>query len=658
LQVIDLIWYTLAAILVLFLPGGALLAWLRAARAPTETATDPPSTIDGGAAFLADSAALSIAISSIAAMALFYARVDLPPLAVAGLYALCLLALAGGLILRSPGSWSRSRILRAAGQILLAGVLLAGLSAWRLYQARTVALPPWVDSVHHTLAVRVIIERGGLPVDFMPYLPAPFFTHYGFHLSAALFAGWADVPADRAVLWFGQILNALVGFSVFRLCTALRRQDGLPFIPSPLIAGLLATFAFQMPGYYLTWGRYTLATGLILLGPALAAALDMRRDPRRTAPRVTLALLLAGMALTHLFVLLIAGLFLALLWVVAIFDSTVSSGALRSGALRSGALRSGAWDRSSRVFAVSLAAAGLLGLLIAAPWVARVWQYNQHIASLRVIEPVAQEDSARQSALNYLRYLTFLIGPRRSHILYAFSGVGLLFALLHPRRRFLAIWGLMLALLALPWGLRMDPFRPDYFAIVLFFPAALLLAFLLADGAAALARVLRPLWGAAILALAVGGLLFWGARETRRVINPVTVIATADDVRALDWINQNVPPGARFYTNTARWQGQAYRGVDGGYWLMPYTGRAGLIPPIFYGWASKEYQGQVTRQSEQAARIDGCSPEFWNLVQEAGLTHIYLREGRGALQPAALEGCERIHRIYHAGGVDLYEIQP
>jgi hypothetical protein len=42
---------------------------------------------------------------------------------------------------------------------------------WRMVQAQNLALPPWVDSVHHVLIVRAILEYGGLPETLEPYLP-------------------------------------------------------------------------------------------------------------------------------------------------------------------------------------------------------------------------------------------------------------------------------------------------------------------------------------------------------------------------------------------------------------------------------------------------------------------------------------------------------
>ena len=86
---------------------------------------------------------------------------------------------------------------------------------------RDLALPAWVDPLHHVLIVRLILENGGLPATFEPYMPVPFYYHFGFHMNAALFSFWSGFPAEKAVLLLGQVLNAAVALSVYRLGMSL-----------------------------------------------------------------------------------------------------------------------------------------------------------------------------------------------------------------------------------------------------------------------------------------------------------------------------------------------------------------------------------------------------------------------------------------------------
>lgn len=635
----------LAALVVLLIPGWSLLAWL-----PGESPFRPAPRRDFLSS-LADGAALSIALAALAALVLSWLGIRVGASAVPVLYALGLAVLLGAVVRRrarlawvGPG-W---RLVYAVSGL----ALLVGVVAWRLYQARTLALPAWVDSVHHALIVRLISEHGGLPPDFMPYFPAGFHYHYGFHLISALFAFWARVPASEALLWFGQVLNAVVSLSVYRLTYAMAvdidpGQDTAPapgWLPFAMafLAALLTGFAFQMPAYFLTWGRYTLLTGLILLGPALAAAWEIRREPANRGAGVRLALLLAGISLTHYFVLILAGLFLLILGAPIL-------------------LRSRRAGQDRRVLLGLVGWAGL-GVALGLPWLLAAGLAYPEQAGVSLVNPIGQSEAAWKGAIDYLRYAVNMLGPRHNHILMGLAGVGLIFSLRRRVLRPLSAWALMLGLLSLPWGLRMTLFRPDYFVIILFFPASMVLAGLVVDGTIALGRLARsrPAWLAwvqgASFALALGIFLAWGLRETRNVINSATVLATRADVAALDWVRQNTPQDARFFNNGVLWIGEAYRGVDGGFWLVPYTGRFSLVPPSLYGLAGQETADQVKDWAARSGKLEGCGPDFWALVRDAGLTHLYLRQGSGALRPGDLVDCSRLRQLYSQDGVFIYEI--
>lgn len=638
----PVLWLSLAAVIVLLVPGGALLAWL-GSNSRRDSNPRWPDALVG----IADAAALSIALSTLLALGLFVLKIRLTSPVVFGIYGICLVLLVFGLLrrMRSGGTRLASTAWRWGISTLFASIVIAAIVAWRLYQARTLVLPAWVDSVHHTLIVRMISDYGGIPPDFSPYIPAPFSYHFGFHLIAALFNAWTNLSPDQAVLWFGQVVNAAVCFSVYRAARALQSRlvvadEARPFLDysgaSPLLAALLTGFVLQMPAYYLTWGRYTLLTGLALVGPAIAAALEAWDDPASWRSWLRFGLLLAGLALSHYFALLLVALFLL---VMGLF------GLVRWLRRRAG------WS-----FLWRLALVSFLALLVVSPWLWRVVQYSWESAAVQFVDPLEGSATSREATTSYFQYLLYLIGPRRGYILMGAAGIGALFALRRYRTRMLVGWALLLLLFALPWGLRFNPFRPDHFAIILFFPVALLLADLLVDGASSLAVLTRRWAGAAALALVTGLLLIWGIRETSNILNPVTVLTTQADVNGLEWVKKNTPQTARFYINSVMWQAQTYRGVDGGYWLEPYTQRASLLPPVFYTSGPADYFAQINRWSRASAQLKGCTADFWDLVREANLSYVYLRQGSGSLQPSGLTNCAGLRVVYQQDGVFIYEI--
>jgi len=94
-----------------------------------------------------------------------------------------------------------------------------------------------------------MIEFGGLPSTLEPYLPGPFYYHFGFHAVGALFlcsAGWTRPPV---VLLLGQGISACVGLAVYALAKQLSKDWRIG-----LLAAVFVTFATKMPGYYLSWG--------------------------------------------------------------------------------------------------------------------------------------------------------------------------------------------------------------------------------------------------------------------------------------------------------------------------------------------------------------------------------------------------------------------
>ncbi len=601
-----------AGLVVALLPGLACLIWLQR----------PGQDLS---AYLADALGLSISLTALGGLFFFLIGVAPGALGTAFLYGVCLATLLTALFYLGLPQYER-RDLHTAGLGLLAGALLVGGLIWfRLYQARGLVLPNWVDSVHHSLIVRLILETGGLPATFLPYLDAPFSYHYGFHLLTAAFAIWAQLPAEQAVLIFGQALNGLISLALYRLA----RAAGLDWRAAGL-SGLLAGFVFQLPAYYLTWGRYTLSAGLIVLLLAMAAALEFRAQPGSRRLGIKLAILTAGVCLTHYLATLLLLIFLTLLGIGGLIE------AARQRSLRAGPWRLAGWS--------------LAGGLAALPWLVRMLIDNS--SQIRVSGLVTTVKAGDWG------YIVNLLGPRYDHILMILAGVGLLFGLRKRRLAAFGAWSLVLIFLSQPFAARLGPFRPDLYVIVLFVPAAIYLAALLADGAGALARLSRRPWtGWAALGLVSALLLVWGVGETRDVVNASTVIATRADLDALEWVQANTPQNARFYINPTLWLGTVYRGVDGGYWLMPFTGRFSLVPPVFYSYQPPDVTRQFQDWIGTASTLTGCGPEFWTIAGQANLTHVYVRQGKGSLQPAALDECPRLRLVYREEGVSIYEIE-
>lgn len=463
------------------------------------------------------------------------------------------------------------------GRVVFILVLLSVL-AWRFVQVRDLVLPPWVDSVHHTLLVRLLLEHGGLPDTWAPYLPAvPFYYHFGFHLSTALLAwvsGLTGLDLGRAVLVAGQLWQVALAWGIHRLADALLESPR-----KALTALVLVGFVSPMPAHYTSWGRYTLLAGLTLMVFGMVAALRGRLT--------AVAILVAATAVTHYYAFCLLVLFLAFVVV------------LRHGP------RPG----------LHLGLAAATGIAVAAPWLVHVWSWSRALA--RAAAPGGPSGGSDPGAP-----LARLLGPERNYILLALAVVGLLrlargWSRRDPRARSAAcfgVWTLALASLLGPW--QIGPFRPDHAAIVLFIPATVLAA----DSLCELAGP-RFTWAGVCLLTA------WGLAESRQLVRPHLVLARAADLEAIHWIDAHTDPRAAVLLDAQPWMG-LWRGVDGGWWITPLTGRPTVPPPVAYSWGPPELASVLRATGSRAGELSRLPfPEVCasaeRLMEETGARFYY-----------------------------------
>jgi len=575
---------------------------------------------DGGEA-LARIFAVSASVITLAALAFYTVRLKITPLAIGLLLSLFIGLVLIGLIHSWKTAFNKTW--------LIALVMLAIFSIWRIWQARELVFPNWVDSQHHVLIIRKIIENGGLPSTLEPYLPGPFYYHFAFHAVTAFFSVLSGLAPERAVLILGQMINACVGISVYALAKAICKDWRIG-----AMAAFFVTFATKMPGYYLTWGRYTLLMGVMILPVAMAEVIQVKENHEHWWQMTGLTLLTAGTLLSHYFAAFLLALFLiilAILWFA-----------------RSLKAKRFYWKEL-----ILLAGPPIAGLVLVSRWYWRVFRY-----SLGVFQPAVTLSAGAAGDVNQWHYYWMLVGPYSGYVVLALALIGALAGLFHTKTRGLALWGLLVALLALPLGLQIAPFRNDHYALVLFLPACCFAALGLEWASGLFQRLWQPAALSAGITALVAFMLIFGAQANWNAVNPDTILADQADLAALEWIDTHTPPEARFFINTTPWGYELYRGVDGGAWIMPYTGRWSLAPTIFYPFGGDQaFKAQMSVWGEKAANLKACDEEFWELMQEADLQYLYLRKGKGSLQATALQGCTGLKQLYTAGGVSIWLIE-
>lgn len=531
--------------------------------------------------------------------------------------------------------WLRAPSRKGVPLWLLSGwIAVVGLvSLTRVLEIRGIAAPLWVDSLHHTLLVRIAGETGRIPTSLEPYLPIPSLRyHWGYHTIVATWRSVARLPLLEAMLWTGQILNALIAVVMYGLGAFVLRSPRGGLIAAA-VAGLLSI----LPAYYVTWGRYTQLTGLLLLPGLLIASIALAEHARWSWRLIVpTAVLLSGLMLVHYRVLVFYAAFMLpyLFLLIAQRPRTTGSVALR------------------------FVAVGALATLIIAPW---AWEMLQ-----RVLIPYATAPAGLASNDSYNSASWQLLWYGNNRVLYVFAALGTLLAVALRRWRVVAVaaWIGVLFLLANPtvFGLPATWFiNNDSVTITLFMPVALLVAYcvnqlahwLVRFSPAAIKQSTRWSLAAGFLAIAI-----FGAWQLRSVVNQVTVLAQPADVQALRWAETNTPPDARFLVNSTLWLNGSYRGTDGGWWLMPMAGRWVTTPPAVYIYGRPEYRREVEALNQRITEITPDAIDaLKQLCRDERITHVYVGNQSGPIKADMLFGDPIFTPIYDENGVTIFAVR-
>ncbi len=259
----------LSWILLLLLPGTALLLWL-------------PNSLTAGQRFLAAPAvtALSIPVFLLLTRAV---GIRMGTVAMWLVLILCAAAIAAWWWRYKPRVDIKSVTRRdATFWTLLMGTFFVTV-AGRLLSLRDAYAGMGLDAYHHTLIAEMFVRAGGIPANYLPYAPLSSFTyHFGFHALTAS-VGWLSGRTSAADMMLlmpqaGQISTALPVLTLTLFCWKAG-GDRWVGLASGALVGLVSIF----PAFYVNWSRYTQGLGLMLLPVSWLLLLEVLNRPRSVA---------------------------------------------------------------------------------------------------------------------------------------------------------------------------------------------------------------------------------------------------------------------------------------------------------------------------------------------------------------------------------------
>ncbi|MCS6906378.1 MAG: hypothetical protein RML93_00685 [Anaerolineales bacterium] len=514
--------------------------------------------------------------------------------------------------------------------------------AVRLLMSRNLVAPAWVDSVHHALITRLILENGTYPASYEPY----FFStttsyHSGFHANLALFTWLSALPLPLAMLVFGQILNALSVYSAYAFTLAF-----YPNRYAGLFSATLVAFLSPMPAYYTSWGRYTHLCGLLVLPASIYLfrrnlPSDYPLSSRPSIPTlVAISVVFAGLVIIHYRVSYFALLLLGL------------------SALEK-LLRPSSQSRRVRSFHLFLEA-GLIGLMVlvfSLPWLPKAW------ATL-----ILPKISAWNRPPPVLETLPInLLTPALGKIVLGLAGLGLALETIRRSRGglTLALWVVLCyatVYLSHFLSIGVGFLNMTAVTISLYLP----LAALGGHGLHRLcfwvyhlpAKLKRPWVLTASLLTFILLAAFLGGRSLLPLLNPRTFLVRGDDLTAMEFIVSTTSPHQKFLIQPFLWGYGLYAGSDGGAWIPAMAQRTTIPPPVIFALSEDNAQVQRLNQiSQKVLERPRDASAIAQIMRENGLQYLYLGAKGGSISPWEISQSPHFRLIYHKERVFIFELR-
>jgi hypothetical protein len=545
----------------------------------------------------------------------------------------------------------RSRLQRPDWEDL--GLLVVFIAALvvRLIMVRDLAGPAWVDSVHHGMITRLVLEHGGFPDDYTPYLDITSTRyHPGFHSLLASLQWLSGLESLQAMLVFGQVLNALSVVVVYFFTKQLT-GDSL----ASLIAALITGFFTPMPAYYTSWGRYTQLAGMLILPVAfmlvraVSSAWVRRDNPWKTL--LLAAIACAGLFLAHYRVAVFLACLLLADFFVRVLEQTLKVFKTFRVSLW---LRETDGDLLREIAAIAIVTIASLILLM--PWMPSMLNtmlIPRAVSSVKTSVPFFSDFA-----------WTFLTTAWGKNSLYL-AGLGVIWGIVRKPRLVLTLvlWVAILFVLANTAAIGWFPgvINNTSVEISLFMPISTLGGYFISQILQLAARwfPVRFIRLFASIMIAIGLVVsFMAVRQLIPILNPITFLIRQADKPALAWIDEHVPVNETILINPFYWGYGLYAGNDGGFWITPLTGRKTLPPPVLYGLdVNSQKVKEINLLSQEVMDRGQDADALHALLLKQGIQYIYIGGRGGVLSVNVLEKSPHFVQLYRSESTRVFQVK-
>jgi hypothetical protein len=166
------------------------------------------------------------------------------------------------------------------------------------------------------------------------------------------------------------------------------------------------------------------------------------------------------------------------------------------------------------------------------------------------------------------------------------------------------------------------------------------------------------------------GICFFGVRQRLNEIQPAQFsLATRPDILAAKWIEENTAPDARLLVNSfPAFNDSVIVGSDGGWWLPLLAHRQTNLPPLNYGFdqgPNLDYIHWVNSLTFEIKSKGVTHPDVLDTLRKRGINYVYIGQRQGGvnyggpllLDPDQFLASSNFRLVYHQDRVWIFNIQ-